>query len=691
MPGFNVGDGGEAFEEYPSPQKKGSARTSKKSKRRNVIRWSDWSGEQERADSSTTGVQQQALDIEARTEASPEVAAETLIMEASEVSPGAHSSPEHQIEDTSPDDNSTTPEILSLQDDQDEDAPNGDLHSLTAIEHVDEIIEFQQAREEQKADDWPSENLRSGAQNLRYGGYPAQPAPQNRNTPLGSARLQNTSKLGNGTNWGFGAPANGAPGLPSVQASHVGAGTSSFAQRVGGSQPAAPLDLSEFPSLSGGTSQPQYQNTSQAIWANQRVAQQTPVQRPQQSHPVSSQAQQQHQPIQQSQDQSQRGNDDMYSAASNLQNSLDDHRYGSQSGIGQIAASRQTQSTSVDDFPPLGRNGTDESDGDRRNIMQNAGFGGFSNANTFPLSQDQISNRHGLPSASSSQANNTRSPSVVERLTSPNGMGFGASSTGRSPIESNRQGQAGMLDRDRSNIATTQGNARNEYSMNALLTNFNDSQFPPQQQASQPQQTPQGRQDYGGRTGDSTRSNHTPDRTPLPQMSAIDEFGLPGFLSSISNENPDVSYLARGQDLTTLGLNLNSAEPLYPTFAGPFAEPGSRPMQPDFRLPECYTVDNIHAVREKIPHFSDETLFWIFYTQPRDIIQEFAAAELTNRNWRFHTDLKMWLTKDITLPEPMQLSLEKEQGSYVFFNQMAWEKVRVSNDPFTWGDRNFNW
>lgn len=68
--------------------------------------------------------------------------------------------------------------------------------------------------------------------------------------------------------------------------------------------------------------------------------------------------------------------------------------------------------------------------------------------------------------------------------------------------------------------------------------------------------------------------------------------------------------------------------PLYPTFAGPFAEPGSRPMQPDFRLPECYTVDNIHSVKDKVPHFSDETLFWIFYTQTRDIIQEFAAMEL---------------------------------------------------------------
>lgn len=90
--------------------------------------------------------------------------------------------------------------------------------------------------------------------------------------------------------------------------------------------------------------------------------------------------------------------------------------------------------------------------------------------------------------------------------------------------------------------------------MTSLLTNFNDSQFPSQQQP------PQGRQDYGARTGGSSRSNHTPDRTPLSQMSELEEFGIQGFLSTISNENPDVSYLARGQDLTTLGLNLNSAE-----------------------------------------------------------------------------------------------------------------------------------
>lgn len=181
---------------------------------------------------------------------------------------------------------------------------------------------------------------------------------------------------------------------------------------------------SEFPSLSG-TSQPQYQNQSQAIWANQRAVQQNPVQRPNQQHPIASQTPQQHQHTQQVQDQSQRPSEDILSATSHLTNAIDDHRYGGTGTLGQLSASRQPQTTNVDDFPPLGRNGTDENDDRRSSIMQNSGFGGFSSTNAFSLPPDQAQARNTLPSASSSQANNTRSSSVVDRLTSPNGIGFG--------------------------------------------------------------------------------------------------------------------------------------------------------------------------------------------------------------------------------------------------------------------------
>ena len=49
---------------------------------------------------------------------------------------------------------------------------------------------------EENANELPTENIRPTPQNLRYGTYPSQQGPQNRNPPLGSSRLQNTTKLG---------------------------------------------------------------------------------------------------------------------------------------------------------------------------------------------------------------------------------------------------------------------------------------------------------------------------------------------------------------------------------------------------------------------------------------------------------------------------------------------------------------
>ena len=51
-------------------------------------------------------------------------------------------------------------------------------------------------------------------------------------------------------------------------------------------------------------------------------------------------------------------------------------------------------------------------------------------------------------------------------------------------------------------------------------------------------------------------------------------------------------------------------------------------MQPDFTLPQCYTVHNVHKLEDKVPSFSDETLFYMFYSMPRDVMQEVCATEL---------------------------------------------------------------
>jgi CCR4-NOT transcription complex subunit 2 len=43
-------------------------------------------------------------------------------------------------------------------------------------------------------------------------------------------------------------------------------------------------------------------------------------------------------------------------------------------------------------------------------------------------------------------------------------------------------------------------------------------------------------------------------------MNEVDRYGLAGLMAMIRNEGPDLAGLANGQDLTTLGLDLNQPE-----------------------------------------------------------------------------------------------------------------------------------
>lgn len=80
--------------------------------------------------------------------------------------------------------------------------------------------------------------------------------------------------------------------------------------------------------------------------------------------------------------------------------------------------------------------------------------------------------------------------------------------------------------------------------------NLSDQQM---QQRTQQASTSEDLQEPAG-TGPST------EQLPLAQMSELDRFGLAGLLHMIHNESPDVASLAVGQDLMTLGLDLNQAE-----------------------------------------------------------------------------------------------------------------------------------
>lgn len=70
-------------------------------------------------------------------------------------------------------------------------------------------------------------------------------------------------------------------------------------------------------------------------------------------------------------------------------------------------------------------------------------------------------------------------------------------------------------------------------------------------------------------------------------QSAPDQFGLLGLLSVIRMSDPDLTSLALGIDLTTLGLNLNSTENLHKTFGSPWSDEPAK-GDPEFSVPQCY-------------------------------------------------------------------------------------------------------
>ncbi|KAM7254359.1 hypothetical protein ACFE04_028591 [Oxalis oulophora] len=160
-------------------------------------------------------------------------------------------------------------------------------------------------------------------------------------------------------------------------------------------------------------------------------------------------------------------------------------------------------------------------------------------------------------------------------------------------------------------------------------------------------------------------------------QSPSDPFGLLGLLSVIRMSDPDLTSLALGIDLTTLGLNLNSTENLHKTFGSPWSDEPAK-GDPEFNVPQCYHAKPPPALHQGyFSKFTVETLFYIFYSMPRDEAQIFAANELYNRGWFYHKEHRLWFIRVPSL-EPFK-SNQFEKGSYHCFDPNTFETVRKDN------------
>merc|ERR1719190_600 len=167
--------------------------------------------------------------------------------------------------------------------------------------------------------------------------------------------------------------------------------------------------------------------------------------------------------------------------------------------------------------------------------------------------------------------------------------------------------------------------------------------------------------------------------TNIPTSMVTDQFGMIGLLTFIraAETDPNLVSLALGADLTTLGLNLNSEVNLFPTFGGPWAETPCRPQDIDFHVPHEYLTNT--AIREKLApvklnRYKDDILFYMFYTNVGDVLQLAAAAELYNRDWRYHKEERVWITRAPGMA-PSEKTTTYERGTYYFFDVNSWRKV----------------
>uniref|UniRef100_A0A674PQX2 CCR4-NOT transcription complex subunit 2 n=1 Tax=Takifugu rubripes TaxID=31033 RepID=A0A674PQX2_TAKRU len=167
--------------------------------------------------------------------------------------------------------------------------------------------------------------------------------------------------------------------------------------------------------------------------------------------------------------------------------------------------------------------------------------------------------------------------------------------------------------------------------------------------------------------------------TNIPSGMVTDQFGMIGLLTFIraAETDPGMVHLALGSDLTTLGLNLNSPENLYPKFASPWASSPCRPQDIDFHVPSEY-LTNIH-IRDKLAaiklaRYGEDLLFYLYYMNGGDLLQLLAAVELFNRDWRYHKEERVWITRAPGM-EPTLKTNTYERGTYYFFDCHNWRKV----------------
>lgn len=167
--------------------------------------------------------------------------------------------------------------------------------------------------------------------------------------------------------------------------------------------------------------------------------------------------------------------------------------------------------------------------------------------------------------------------------------------------------------------------------------------------------------------------------TNIPSSMVTDQFGMIGLLAFLraAETDPNLASVTFGTDLTALGLNLTATEKLYPSFAGPWTDQPLKVYEIDYPVPSEYLVNS--QLRDKLQQitlkrYHEDTIFFLFYMFPNDMLQIAAAIELYSREWRYHKEEKVWITRAPGIA-PSEKTNSYERGTYYIFDAHLWRRV----------------
>lgn len=103
------------------------------------------------------------------------------------------------------------------------------------------------------------------------------------------------------------------------------------------------------------------------------------------------------------------------------------------------------------------------------------------------------------------------------------------------------------------------------------------------------------------------------------------------------------SLLTYGVDPDSVGLSLGETDLIYPTISGLPYDDAEHCIIAENHVPECYKKVKPQVLSIKLyQSFSEETLFYIFFSLPGDLLHIAAARCLYERNWKFNRRHKVW-------------------------------------------------